>query len=182
MPREKQPTPAPSTTGLDSLFQHELSSVNEDIRRRAALAAFAKLRPNNRITVQQFLASLQQHKDIWTVVSTLGVVEFAQTLVGDRKPSAGAAASRPRTRLTEDQKNQLKGAIVRVLDGKTGGLSRAEVAAAIEAGALTPPGIEPAELADKLRQPLHELVAEKKLHTVGEKRLMKYLGGGKKGR
>jgi hypothetical protein len=33
------------------------------------------------------------------------------------------------------------------------------------------------ELADKLRQPLGELVGDHKIHTVGEKRLMRYHAG-----
>jgi len=41
-------------------------------------------------------------------------------------------------------------------------------------------GVKREELADKLRQPLGELVADKKIHTVGEKRLMKYHAGAKK--
>ena len=41
-------------------------------------------------------------------------------------------------------------------------------------------GVRRDELADKLRQPLGELVADKKIHTNGEKRLMKYYAGAKK--
>ena len=40
-------------------------------------------------------------------------------------------------------------------------------------------GVKRDELAAKLRQPLGELVGDKKLHTVGEKRLMKYHVGAK---
>lgn len=36
------------------------------------------------------------------------------------------------------------------------------------------------ELADKLRQSLSKLVADHKIHTVGEKRLMRYHAGPKK--
>ncbi len=41
-------------------------------------------------------------------------------------------------------------------------------------------GVKRDELATKLRQPLGELVGDRKLHTVGEKRLMKYHVGAKK--
>ncbi len=41
-------------------------------------------------------------------------------------------------------------------------------------------GVKRDELAAKLRQPHGELVGDKKLHTVGEKRLMKYHAGAKK--
>lgn len=176
-------TPSPEA-GIDSLFQSELASVNEDIRRKAALAAFKKLRPTSRVTVGQFLSGLQQHKEMWAAIATLSIVEFAESLLG-RKQSAAAESTpsnKKRTRLSEGQKSGLKSATLRVLEGKAGGLSRMEVSAAIVTGNLVPEGIDRAELADKLRQPLQELVVEKKLHTVGEKRLMKYLAGGKKGK
>jgi len=41
-------------------------------------------------------------------------------------------------------------------------------------------GVKRDELAAKLRQPHGELVGDKKRHTVGEKRLMKYHAGAKK--
>lgn len=173
-------TTAPANE-LDSLFQHELQSVNDDVRRQAALAAFRKLHPNNRITVEQFLAGLQCHKEMWAVVSTLGILDFTEALVSHQSPIA-VQPQRRRTRISDDQKSNLKGAILRVLDGKASGMNRIEVTAAIIAGGMTPAGLDRAELPEKLRQPLHELVAEDKLHTVGEKRLMKYLSGGKKGK
>ena len=40
-------------------------------------------------------------------------------------------------------------------------------------------GVKRDELANKLRQPLGELVADNKIHTVGEKRLMRYHAGPK---
>lgn len=183
MPRGKQSKAPSQEVGLDSLFQQELSSVNEDIRRKAALGAFAKLRPNNNITVEQFLTGLQRHKEMWAVVAGLGVVDFAETLMGGgRKSTAGSAPKARRTRLSDEQKNALKSVTLRALEGKSAGFSRTELAAAIASGNQTPAGIERAELADKLRQPLHELLTERKLHTVGEKRLMKYFFGGKKGK
>ena len=61
-------------------------------------------------------------------------------------------------------------------------MNRIEITAAIIVGGQVPPGVERSELADKLRQPLHELVSGGQLYTVGEKRLMKYLSGAKKGK
>ena len=41
-------------------------------------------------------------------------------------------------------------------------------------------GVKRDELADKLRQPLGELVGDNKIHSVGEERLLRYLAGPKK--
>ncbi len=41
-------------------------------------------------------------------------------------------------------------------------------------------GVKRYELADKLRQPLGEPVADHKILTIGEKRLMRYHAGPKK--
>jgi hypothetical protein len=170
-----------STSELDSIFQHELASAHLDVRRHAALAAFRKLHPSNRITVEEFLAGLQLHKETWAVVSSLGIVDFAEALVGRRRPPTGSAPARRRTRISDEQKNDLKGAVLRVLAGKTGGLNRLELTSAIGAQGLLPQGVDPASLFEKLRQPLHELAAEGQLHTVGQKRRMKYhLGPGGK--
>ena len=158
---------------LDSHFLRELQTVNEDVRRLAALATFHRLRPSNDVTVEQFLAGLQAHKELWAVVGSLGIVEFAQGLTGHQAPRA--TEPQRRSRLTEDQKASLKAAIVRVLAGHPRGMSRTEVIAAVVSSGLTPAGIERADLPIKVRQPLHELVAGGELHTVGEKRLMKYL-------
>src|SRR5690349_17227152 len=96
--------------------------------------------------------------------------------------SVAEPAGKRRQRLSEDQKSSLKNAILMVLEGQSGGRSRTELTAAIAAAGLSPADIARADLAEKLRQPLHELLVENKLHTVGEKRLMKYLLGGKRGR
>lgn len=168
-------TPAPATD-LNSRFQHELQAVHEDVRSKAALAAFHKLRPRNDVTVEQFLGGLQGHKEMWAAVGSLGIVDFAEALTGSPSPVA-TEPQRRRTRINDDQKNDLKGAVLRVLEGQATGLSRIEVTAAIIVGGLSPRGIERATLPEKMRQPLHELVAEGKLYTVGEKRLMKYVMG-----
>ena len=167
---------------LDSFFMRELQTVNEDVRRVAALATFHRLRPSNDVTVEEFLTSLQAHAELWAVVSSLGIVDFAQALagVGGSSSSSGPAAtseSGRRTRLTESQKGGLKEAIARVLAANPSGMSRTEVTAAVIAAGLIPAGIEQGDLQIKVRQPLHELVAAGQIHTVGEKRLMKYLAG-----
>lgn len=175
-------TTAP-TSELDGLFQRELESVNDDVRRKAALAAFKKLMPNNRVSVDQFFSSLQRHKDIWAAVAQLGMADFAAIIAGRKEADDDEEESpRRRTRLSDEQKGSLKNAIMMVLEGASGGKSRTEITAAIDAAGLSPADIARTDLAEKLRQPLHELLAENKLHTVGEKRLMKYLLGQKRGR
>lgn len=180
MAPKKSPATPPAGLELDSLFEQELRAQNEDLRRMAALATFYKLHPNNRVTVEQFLNGLKQNKDIWAVVATLGIVDFADALLGNRTSGAKAAKEgRPqkRTRLTDSQKTALKGAITTVLGANKDGLNRNDIARAISAEQLSTIGIERAELANKLRQPLAELVGDNKIHSVGEKRLMKYLAG-----
>jgi len=160
---------------LDSFFLRELQTANEDVRRLAALATFNRLRPSNDITVEQFLAGLQAHKELWAVVGSLGIVEFAQGLAGPQAPPA--TAPQRRSRLTEGQKANLKAAILRVLAAHPSRMSRTEITAAVVSAGLTPAGIKSPDLPVKVRQPLHELVAEGQVYTVGEKRLMKYLAG-----
>lgn len=184
MPRGKTPMSTAPTSELDGLFQRELESVNDDVRRKAALAAFKKLLPNNRVTVEQFFTGLQRHKDIWSAVATIGILDFAGVIAGRQGGHSEAAptGSKRRTRLSDEQKGSLKNAILLVLEGSSGGKSRTEITAAIDAAGLSPADIARPDLAEKLRQPLHELLGENKLHTVGEKRLMKYILGGKRGR
>jgi len=160
---------------LDSFFLRELQTVNEDVRRLAALATFDRLRTSNDITVEQFLADLQAHKELWAVVGSLGIVEFAQGLAG---PQAQPATEPQRlSRLTESQKANLKAAILRVLTAHPQGMSRTKMTAAVVSAGLTPAGIKSPDLPVKVRQPLHELVAAGEVCTVGQKRLMKYLAG-----
>jgi hypothetical protein len=92
----------------------------------------------------------------------------------------GARDERRRTRISDAQKNSIKGAIVWVLGQHKDGLSRTEIAGQIGDNVLATIGVKRDELATKLRQPLGELVGDRKLHTVGEKRLMKYHVGAKK--
>ena len=167
---------------ISSLFEQEFQARNEDLRRQAALSMLSKLRPSARVTMAEFLDTLQQHKDVWTAVLSMSVVEFASNLGG--RPHSEAVAptesKTKRTRISDAQKNSLKGAIVSVLGNHHDGLNRADLAGQIADNVLATIGVKREELADKLRQPLGELVADKKIHTVGEKRLMKYHAGAKK--
>lgn len=175
--------PAPATTGsldINSLFEQELQARNEDLRRQAALTMFYKLHPTNKVNVEQFIAGIKQHKDVWAVVSTMGVVDFAEAILGGKgRATAAPASGKParRTRLNETQKNTLKTVIQKALGESKDGLNRNEIAKAVSNEQLTTIGVSRDELANKLRQPLGELVSDGKIHTVGEKRLMKYLVG-----
>ena len=178
---------AEASVDVTSRFEQELQSRAEDLYREAALAMLAKLHPSNKVTVEEFLAALEQHKDVWSAVSRMGVIEFAATLRGrvgatesdDEESPAAESGSGKRTRLSEAQKNSLKGIIISTLGGARDGLSRTDIAGQISNDLLSTVGISRDELADKLRQPLHELIADNKIHTVGEKRLMRYHNGGK---
>ena len=186
----KKGTAAPAPTNsleIGSLFEAELQALNEDLRRQAALTMFYKLHPSNKVNVEQFINGIKQHKDVWSVVSTMGVVDFAEAVSGSRAggvkaPKAETKAGGKRTRLNENQKSALKSAIIKTLSDNKDGLNRNEIAKAITAEQLSAIGVDRAELANKLRQPLGELVGDTKIHTVGEKRLMKYLAGGRSGK
>lgn len=179
-PTKTSPSAAASSD-LNNLFEKELNTVNEDVRRKAALSTLRNLRPTNRVTVEQFVASAQKHKDIWAVVSTLGIVDLAEALLGEKTHTRSEPpATGKRTRLSDDQKNGLKAICVRLLEASRGGLSRTELASQIQTQGLKPSIIADGELAEKLRTPLAELLVENKIHTVGEKRLMKYFFGGKR--
>jgi hypothetical protein len=165
-----------TTVDLNDRFLDELRAVHEDVRSQAALAAFHRLHPTNDITVGQFLGQLQGHKDMWAVVSALGIIDFAAALA--RRPASAAGQARPRrTRLNDEQKGSLKQAILQVLESHGGGMNRNEITAVLIDDGLVPPGIEPGVLGEKARQPLHELIAEGRLHTIGEKRSMRYMVG-----
>ena len=167
---------------INSLFEQELQARSEDLRRLAALAMLPKLRLSAKMTMADFLDTLQQHKDVWTAVLGMSVVEFASVLSGGPRAESAAPTTAPakRTRISDAQKNSIKGAIVSVLAQHKDGLSRTEIAGQIGDDVLATIGVKRDELAAKLRQPLGELVGDKKLHTVGEKRLMKYHAGAKK--
>src|SRR5579871_6033769 len=109
MVAKKAPASTPATLELDSLFEQELRVQNEDLRRQAALRTFYKLHPNNRMSVEQFINSVKQNKDIWSAVSTLGILDFAEAVLGHRpgatKASRSDAKPHKRTRLSEAQKN-----------------------------------------------------------------------------
>ena len=75
------------------------------------------------------------------------------------------------------RRRTLKGAIVSVLGNHKDGLSRTDIAGQMGDDILATIGVKRDELADKLRQPLGELLADNKIHSVGEKRLMRYHAG-----
>ena len=180
MAAKKDHTPTmDSTLDIGSLFEQELQARNEDLRRQAAQTMFYKLHPSNNISVEQFITDVKQHRDVWAIVSTMGIVDFADAIAGGRTGGAVPPSDQPsrRTRLNETQKNAIKAAIRKLLDDSKDGLSRSEIAQCIPGDRLSTIGVSVDELANKLRQPLGELVSEGLIHTVGEKRLMKYWAG-----
>jgi hypothetical protein len=184
-PRKNQAAQANSNLEIGTLFEQELQALNEDLRRQAAMSMFTKLQPTNKISVEQFLQGLKQHKEVWAVVATMGIVDFADCINDGRKlregrgrgASAEPRAEGKRTRLSEQQKQALKVIVQRVLADNKEGLNRNEIAKHISADQIASVSVERGELANKLRQPLAELVNDSKIHTVGEKRLMKYVAG-----
>lgn len=168
-----------STLDINVLFESELQACNEDLRRQAAQTILYKLHPTNKMSVEQFFADLKQHRDVWAVVSTMGIVDFAGAIVGDKAKNQADASDKParRTRLNETQKNRIKVAIQKLLSDSKEGFSRSEIAKCIPNDQLATIGVRLDELAHKLRQPLGELVSDGTIHTVGEKRLMKYWAG-----
>ena len=59
-------TTAPAAE-LDGLFQHELRAVNDDVRRKAALSAFQKLRPGSGVSIDS-LTTGYYSRLAWRVV------------------------------------------------------------------------------------------------------------------
>jgi hypothetical protein len=169
---------------IGSLYEQELQALNEDLRRQAAVSMFQKLQPTNRTTVEQFLQSLRLHKDVWSTVATMGIVDFADAINDGRKlrDMLRQRHNEPRqegkrTRLNDPQKQALKGIVLRVLADAKEGMSRNDIAKHVSPDQIIAVGVNRQELANKLRQPLSELVREGKIHTIGEKRLMRYLAG-----
>jgi len=166
-----------SAHDLEQLFHQELKTQDEELRRSAALSTLHRLRLSNRITVEQFLNDIQRHPDLWAVASSMGILDLAAILSGSGIAAAPKAEAARRSRLTEDAKGALKLAVVRVLTGHPEGMNRADCARAILEQGLMPASVERADLPEKLRQPLTELVEEGRLHTTGQKRLMRYRSG-----
>ncbi len=185
-PRKKEAPPQPVASNLEigTLYEQELQSLNENLRRQAAQSMFRKLQPSNSHTVEQFLGLLKQHKEVWNTVSNMGIVEFADAIndgqrlreVHHRRPELMNGDGK-RTRLSDAQKQALKVMTVKVLNEHKEGLNRNHIADYIPNDQVSGIGVIRAELANKLRQPLGELVDERRIHTEGEKRLMKYLIG-----
>ena len=63
---------------INSLFEQELQARNEDLRRQAALAMLLKLRLSAKVTMADFLDTLQQHKDVWTAVLGLSLIHISE--------------------------------------------------------------------------------------------------------
>lgn len=177
------PPETKSQLEIGTLYEQELQALNEDLRRQAALSMFYKLQPTNKITVEQFISGIKQHKDVWSVVAQMGIVDFADAIndgrrLRDQRTRGEMKLDGKRTRLNDNQKQALKQLVLRVLsDAPKEGYNRAEIANHIPNDVVNQIGVQRVELANKLRQPLGELVAEKSIHSVGEKRLMKYMAG-----
>ena len=174
------PVAAANPMDITGLFEQELQARNEDLRRQAALNMFYKLHPSNKVNVEQFIAGIKQHKDVWAVVSTMGIVDFAEALSGGKRAATPGKEAKParRTRLNENQKTTLKQVIVKTLSDSKDGLNRNEIARSFSNEQLASINIGREELANKLRQLFFKDMANSKIYTVGEKCLMKYLVGG----
>lgn len=83
-------------SGLDvtALFEQAIQSRAEDLYREAAQAMLGKLRPSNQVTVGELLTALEQHPDVWSVVSAMGVIEFGAALLGRSAGDATASAAK----------------------------------------------------------------------------------------
>ena len=141
---------------VDGHYPSALASANDDLRskNRAALAAFRKLRATNRSTVEEFIAGLRRHPDLWLAVSQLGIVDFAHTLLGKhRRTSSAKGATAPRrTRINDEQKSVLKTAVVRALSSQPDGLSRVELAAVVADSGSVPVGSTGEEFGKFIRE------------------------------
>ena len=73
---------------------------------------------------------IKQHRDVWAVVSTMGIVDFADAILGGKTRTPASPTGKParRTRLNETQKNTIKAAIQKLLGDSKDGLSRSEIA------------------------------------------------------
>jgi hypothetical protein len=169
-------TKSGSVFDITALFEQELKARNEDLHRRAVLSMLPKLRPSQRMSMAEFLDSLQQHREVWSAVLEMFAVDFAIPINGGPRmePAKTAPEQAKRTRISDVQKNSLKGTIVNVLGNHKDGLRRTDIAGQMGDDVLATIGVKLNELASKLRQPLGELVDDHKIHTIGEKRLMRY--------
>ena len=60
---------------MTTVFEQELQTRNEDLRRQAALSMLTKLRLSPRVTMAEFLDTLQPHKDVGTAALRMSFVE-----------------------------------------------------------------------------------------------------------
>ena len=138
-----------SVFDISALFEQELQTRNEDLRKQAARSMLPKLRPSARVTMVEFLDSLQQHREVWSAVLELPAVEFGALMASGSRTESTNPAPEPtkRTRISDAQKNSLKGAIVSVLGNHKDGQSgicwgRRSSARRSDDSWYIPPGIE----------------------------------------
>ena len=162
---------------LAALFDQELATQDGDIRQAAALAAVRRLPIGNGLTVDQFFGQVQTSPALWGAISQLSITDLAGAL--SRAHGAAPAPTARRTRVDADAKAALKVAVLRVIAAHPQGLSRSECAAVLLSQGLAPTSIKPADLPEKIRDPLKTLVAEGRLGTTGKLKTMRYrLGTG----
>ena len=113
-------------------------------------------------------------------MSTMGIDDFVETIGGKSvrrksKPGKEPQPSAPPVGSAEElaQRHHHQ----RALECQRWPEPWQEIADNINNELLANVGVDRAELANKLRQPLGELVADNKIHTIGEKRPMKYHNG-----
>lgn len=161
---------------MPALFSEELQTLHEDISRKAALAVLERIRFTNSTTLGDFLAEMKQRKEVWAVLNTVGIVDFAMAICGVVPGEERDEDGEPRTRISEAQKQGLKNLVLKTLSSATEGLNRKEIASRFSDSDLEALGLPRNDkLPDKLRQPLLELVREDRIRSEGEKRLLVYL-------
>lgn len=161
---------------MPALYSEELQTLHEDISRKAALAVLERIRFSNSTSLGDFLAEMKQRKDLWAVLNTVGIVDFAMAICGVMPGEERDADGEPRTRISEAQKQGLKNLVLKVLTATNEGLNRKDISARFGDNDLEALGLQRNDkLPDKLRQPLLELVRESRIRSEGEKRLLVYL-------
>lgn len=66
--------------GQVALQRGKPQTPREELHQAAALAKLGRLPLNNQITVKRFLDEIRKHKDLWAVVSSMGIRDFAAIL------------------------------------------------------------------------------------------------------
>ena len=159
-----------------ALYRERMRLVADDLRRQVARSAIESMRPSNRLSVGDFLTALQQDPEVWDAVASLGLMDFAGSVTGRRRSWPGLVPAK-RSRLTATQTASLKSAIVAVLMRHADGLVRRQIAQSFDEKAMKRLRLDRSTLPRKLRQPMAQLLAERKIHTVGQKRGARYFAG-----